>query len=535
MFWPWRIGDALRVIAASGGGALTWDISRHPREAATERALARLISDLRAKGYSDPSNPANLERLVLAKSLQSQATLLRIDVRLSLKQADPVAQDLVALALFGTRAGPSLSDGAEDLRGLIAPLGAPRLLPYAQELTDLVATPQVSSDERQFVIGRTAHGTQISLGQEDRMRHLWLLGGTGTGKSTTMRSLIAQDIAAGEGVILIDPHGDISNEVAEAVPAERRHQLMLADAADPSSWFALDLLRSVRDEASRERAADTLTRLFSTVLYSCDEAFGPMFDQYFRSALFLLALGGGPEAPLADIVRLFSDQPYRERLIAACKDEAIVRFWRDVAQGTSGDYALANITPYVTSKLTRLVDSPLARRLFGGGKGSIDFAQAMDEGGILILRCPKGPLGETTAQLAAAACLMEIGSAAMARAQARSRRPVRLYVDEMQSCPGEMLAVMLAEGRKFGLSLCLANQSLSQVGGVAPRSLGGALLANVGNILLFRLGVADATALSPWLDRPDTWNELCRQPDFSFHARMLRGGRPISIGGIKVS
>ena len=171
--------------------------------------------------------------------------------------------------------------------------------------------------------------------------------------------------------------------------------------------------------------------------------------------------------------------------------------------------------------------------MFPAAKRCLDFSSIMDDGKILVLRCPKGALGEGLAELAMSACLMKIRSAAMAREVTRNRRPVRIYIDEFQNCKGNSLQTLLAEGRKFGISLVLANQSLGQIGGTSNRSIGAATLANVGNLVSFRLGAVDAAMLSPWLDMPDRWRDLCWLPDFTMNARLLEKGRPSSFYALR--
>ena len=164
----------------------------------------------------------------------------------------------------------------------------------------------------------------------------------------------------------------------------------------------------------------------------------------------------------------------------------------------------------------------------------LDFADIMDSSRILILRCPKGGLGDGLAELAMSAALLQIWATAMAREATGFRQPVRIYIDEFQGCRGRVLQSLLAEGRKFGISLVLANQSLGQLGNASAHSVGSAVLANVGNIIAFRTGAADAAVLAPWLDRPGRWRELCQMPDFTMHARLLDNGRPFNVAGIRV-
>lgn len=184
------------------------------------------------------------------------------------------------------------------------------------------------------------------------------------------------------------------------------------------------------------------------------------------------------------------------------------------------------MTAYVTSKLTRLTGGDIARRVFSGEAPELDLNSVLDAGKVLIVPCTKGELGEGLSRLVTAALLMRLRQTVMARAGSGQQRPVRVYIDEFQGAKGSELGLLLAEGRKYGLSLTLANQSIGQLGGVEPGSLGSAVLANAGNLALFRLGGPDAMVLAPWLAGDVSWRDLCRQPDFRFTARVLQHGRP---------
>jgi hypothetical protein len=359
-----------------------------------------------------------------------------------------------------------------------------------------------------------------------------VIGATGTGKSTLLKSLILQDIHAGEGVIVFDPHGDLAEDVSAAIPSHRVDDIVYADAAELNGQFAVDLLPSSADSSSFEIAADMLVSIFKGSMYSANpEGFGPMFESYFRNALALLMEADPAERNLENFPRVFDEPAFRRELLQACTISSVCGFWRSAARA-GGEAALENITPYITSKLNRFITSEHARSMFPISEKCLSFEDMMDDGKILILRCPKGMLGEGLTELAMSASLMKIRAAAMARASHRDRRPVRVYIDEFQNCRGDSLQSILAEGRKFGISLVLANQSLGQIGGTTNQSVGAATLANVGNLVTFRLGAADAIKLAPWLDVPERWRELCQLPDFRMNARLLERGRPSNFYGL---
>ena len=537
--WPWDLKRALASIAASGGGSLILTARHLSRTARLVRRISEQQEELVAAGYALPDDRQVINGQVNCRAMIDDPALLGFDIAIAAETLAGPLPNLVAIALFGTLNGTTaVSDEAEeDLRLLTGSRHAPGcLLPSVEDAASLLGARVLRNDatDQPWIIGTTGGGIPVSLGETDRARHLYVIGATGTGKSTLLRSLILQDAKAGEGIILLDPHGDLAEDVAAVIPKERAADLVYADAADPEGLFAVSLLPDTADSAAFEIAADMLVSIFKEDLYSeVKEAFGPMFESYFRSALGLLLAADPSERYLANFPRVFEDREFRNRLLENCTNHDLVSFWKKTALRISGEAELTNITPYITGKLTRFIATRNARSMFPAAKRCLDFSAVIDEGKILILRCPKGALGEGLTELAMSTCLMKVRSAAMARAGSRSRRPVRVYIDEFQACKGNSLQTLLAEGRKFGVSLVLANQSLGQIGGTSNRSVGSATLANVGNLMSFRLGAADAAMLSPWLDMPERWRELCWLPDFTMNARLLDKGRPTSFHALR--
>ena len=536
--WPWDIKRALATLAASGGGSLKLTAKNLERDAQIIRAVTTLREELIATAYGMPD-----ERILVAgqghyRSMLDDPAMLGFEISIANNKLSSPLRNLVAMAMFGSLAGDSneqVSD--EDFRLIAGSRQIPdRLILCSEEIASLagVGARRNFDNDQAWTIGSTTSGVAVSLSDADRARHVYVIGATGTGKSTLLKSLILQDAKAGEGIILLDPHGDLAEEIAEALPSERAEDLIYADAADLEGSFAVGLLPESSDSISFEIAADMLVNIFKNDLYSeVKEAFGPLFESYFRSALALLVAAEPLERHLANFPRIFEDREFRSRLLDSCGAPDVVSFWRKTALRTSGEIDLTNITPYITGKLTKFITTKNARAMFPDAKRCLNFSDVMENGKILILRCPKGALGEGLVELAMSACLMKIRAAAMAREATRVRRPVRLYIDEFQNCKGTSLQSLLAEGRKFGVSLVLANQSLGQIGGTTNRSVGAATLANVGNVVTFRLGATDALQLAPWLDAPERWRELCRLADFTMNARLLENGRPISLSSLR--
>lgn len=375
-------------------------------------------------------------------------------------------------------------------------------------------------------IGATLAGTPVLLNEASRSRHLFICGATGVGKSSLLSRLALADIAAGKSVVLVDPHGDLVSEIEAAAPG----QVLVANAADFEAGFTLNLLETSgpHPELQRSFIANQLIRVLKRTLYAgVPEAFGPMFEAYFRNALMLLMAAGGPDITLAGFERVFSDPAYRRELLDACEDEAIVRFWRGIALKAGGEAALENIAPYITSKLTQFTGNPLMHRIVSAPRSSLDFAGEMARGEARLIALGKGALGETDAELLGGLIVTRLFSAALARARIRpeERRPVRVYLDEFQSYGAETIGAMLAECRKYGLEITLATQSLASLRqDAAGVRIAEAVLGNVANIIAFRSGPGDARLLADWMGDVDP-AALMRLDDHEACARLFDGGR----------
>lgn len=536
--WSWDIVNALTILTQNGGGGLEVRIVHCERTPQLTRQIEGTISAFQGQTYGDPTNDAWPLIVAAQRAILQNDAAFSVEVSVVGTIVSATTLDLVALALFGTRHDTSVTSCDATHRCLTGASQAPirlfLLQGEVQSLQDRAATSAGFGTEGS-IIGNIAGTVPVYLGDRDRARHLYVIGSTGTGKSTLLRSLIAKDIARGLGVIVIDPHGDLSGEILSDIPRSRKSDLIFADAADENGCFALNLLPHSTSQTDLEIAIDALTELFQEALYVKVDAFGPIFDQYFRNGLALLMSGNAEQRQLSNLVAVFTDAEWRKQLLEGCTDLAVKLFWQDVVTKMIGDQKLSNLVPYITSKLTRLVGTSLARRMFPRSEDALDICEIMNTGKILILRCPKGDLGEGLSSLGVDVAVMKVRQAAMARASNADRRPVSLYIDEFQGCSGGALQQLMAEGRKFGVNVTLANQSLGQIGGTTNGSMGSAILANVGNLITFRVGAADALAVSPWLGQDDQWQRLCRLPDFTMSARVLRNGKPVNIPHLQLA
>jgi hypothetical protein len=527
--------EALVILQVLGRCELRLKVRAWPVDARLAQELGQLKQKLAAADLALGGATATTDLARMVGDLQGHGGF-EVTVSAAFEtEPDRATLDLVSFALFGR---PTDADGAPteafDLRGVWpATWPAPPLLPTTEKLRWLNAgrgRPRlVSPGPGGLCLGEDLGGGPVALSARDRARHLYLIGATGTGKSTMILNFLAQDFAGGEGVILLDPHGDLAEDAVQLARASRR-DVIFADAADIDGAFRMNILAGQGGDPAMERnyVVNALIRALSHIIYAgVPEAFGPMFEMYFRNALFLIMEAG---ASLLDVERVFHDKDYRTSLLVRCADAKVVEFWTRTAPAvTHDDHNLDNIAPYITCKLTQFTGNPLMRRVLASSEGTIDFARVMDTGQVLVLKAAKGVIGQKDAELLCALVAVRIAQAGMARARRgrAERRPARIYIDEFQTCAGDGLVDLLAESRKYGLSLVLANQSLEQVDGGAYRpDTGGAALANAANLVAFRVGAPDAARLAPWFAPDVDWVDLCRQRDFHATARLLQDGAP---------
>lgn len=424
-----------------------------------------------------------------------------------------------------------------DLRGLIHDDHAllPALFPDTKQLGDLdlprsYPLPPSRLQRKGIRLG-DSNGQAIRLAESDRLRHNYIVGATGSGKSTLLLNLITQDIKAGRGVCLIDPHGDLYDEVIARIPRERSAEVVLFNPSNFEWVTGLNFLECTTrfPEVEQSLISNEMIRIFDR-LYDLRQTGGPMFEQYMRNALMLIMSSPASGGTLMDVPLLFENSDYRRKLLETCTHPLIVSFWEKQAELASGDASLKSLAPYITSKLNQFTHNPLMRRIIGQQKSTIHFREIMDREGILLINLSKGLLSEMDAQLLGMLVMGKLFHAALGRIElpVNERKTFHIYVDEFQNFTTAGVGHMLGEARKFGLCLTLANQHLAQLRGVLRSDdLRDAVLGNVGNILLFRLGMLDAEEFEkftlPWLSKQD----LQYLPDFHVVARLLSEHEPI--------
>lgn len=350
----------------------------------------------------------------------------------------------------------------------------------------------------------------------DRLSHVYIIGKTGTGKSSLLEHMIRQDVLAGRGAALIDPHGDLAASVA-TWSARHRPDLIYVDAADEALSLGYNPLLRVRPEL-RSLVASGAIDLFK-LLWS--DAWGVRMEHILRNAL--LALLEQSHATLADIVPLLIDKGFRAKVVARVENEQVREFWLKEYPKYSFRYQADGIAP-IQNKVGAFLSDRRLKRFLTPTDGGIRLRSVMDGGQLLLVNLAQGKIGADSAHLLGGLLVTALGSAAFSRAfdGPASRKPFFVYVDEFQTFTTLAFASMLAELRKYGVSMTLAHQYLSQLDPLVRD----AVLGNAGTLIAFRLGSTDATAVARELAPRVRSEDLLMLPNFHMWVKLLIDGEP---------
>ncbi|MCX6786476.1 MAG: DUF87 domain-containing protein [Candidatus Kaiserbacteria bacterium] len=337
--------------------------------------------------------------------------------------------------------------------------------------------------------------TLVYLDPEDRLRHLYIIGQTGTGKTGLMKSMIMQDIKNGEGCCFIDPHGSDILDILAAVPPERYKDVIYFDPADLSRPFGLNFLEYDFSRPEQKTfIVNELLAIFHRLYGDVPESMGPAFEQYFRNATLLVMEDPSSGSTMLDIARVLANSDFRREKLEKCMNPIVSQFWNEIATKAGGDAALENIVPYITNKFDDFTANDFIRPIVGQQESSFKFREVMDTKKILLINLSKGRLGERNANLLGLIVVGKLFMAALSRADTRqlagttSYPPFYLYIDEFQNVTTDSIPGILSEARKYKLALSMAHQFLAQI----QDKTRDAVFGNVGNMAIFRVGEEDA-------------------------------------------
>ena len=349
----------------------------------------------------------------------------------------------------------------------------------------------------------TSGGTYIGMGQyrgvrrpvnihlADRRRHTYIIGKTGTGKSELLLEMANQDIAAGHGVCVIDPHGDLIEKIIKFIPPSRAEDVIYFDPSDTQRPMGLNLL-----EADTEDEKHFMTTAIINLMYKLYDPqrtgiVGPRFEHSIRNAMLTVMSEKG--STFIEIMRILTDPKYVQEMLPKVKDPIIRRFWTDQIAQTS-DFHKSETLDYIVSKFGRFVTNKTIRNIIGQSVSAFNFRTVMDEKKILLVNLSKGKLGEENSNFLGLVLIPKILVAAMSRQDIPEdkREDFFLYVDEFQNFATPDFATILSEARKYRLSLTVANQFIGQM----DEEVKNAIFGNVGTLMCFRVGVTDASYMA---------------------------------------
>jgi len=352
----------------------------------------------------------------------------------------------------------------------------------------------------------------IHIMRADRRRHMYIIGKSGGGKSFFISNMAIQDILNGDGVCVLDPHGDLIESILSRIPPERAEDVILFRPADIDRPMALNLIEyDPRYPEQKTFVINEMIKIFDK-LYDLKATGGPIFEQYMRNALLLIMAHPESGSTLMEVPKVLADPSFRKMKLDNCPDATVVDFWRKEAEKAGGDAALANVVPYVTSKLTQFISNDTMRPIIGQQKSSFNVRDVMDKQKILLIDLSKGEIGEMNAFLLGMIMISKILMAALSRTDLDEsrRKDFYLYIDEFQNFTTDSICSILSEARKYALNLIIAHQYIGQMVHKGDTSIKDAVFGNVGTMAMFRIGSEDAEFLekemSPIFNKFDLLN-----------------------------
>jgi energy-coupling factor transporter ATP-binding protein EcfA2 len=367
-------------------------------------------------------------------------------------------------------------------------------------------------------LARTNHRNEnapFGIKQADRLSHVYVIGKTGVGKSTLLESLARQDLAAGRGFALIDPHGDLVEALARDAAVRGYERVSYLNAPDGAQPFGYNPLRRVRDD----KIPLAVSGFIETLRKLWPDAWGVRMEHVLRNSLY--ALLEQNNATLPDILRLYANENFRKGISRTIRNQTVRHFWLHEFENYHFRQKADAVAP-IQNKLGALLSDPVLHRILVAPEIDLKFRSMMDKGETLLLNVSKGRLGADSSLMLGALVLSTLSLAALSRADSDQRRPYFIYVDEFQSFTTLMLANMLPELRKYGVGMTLANQHLHQL----EPDIRSAVLGNAGTLVSFRVGAEDAPYLAREFQPKFEVQDLLNLPNRNTYLKLMIDGTP---------
>jgi len=367
---------------------------------------------------------------------------------------------------------------------------------------------------------------KFGIKDDDRRRHMYLIGKTGMGKSTILENMIVEDIREGKGVAVVDPHGDLAEKVIQYIPSHRINDVIYFNPADTNFPIAFNVVEQVEPHL-RHLVASGLIGVFQKLWA---DSWGPRLEYILRNSI--LAILDYPNSTLLGVTRMLSDKSFRKKVVEKIQDPVVKAFWVKEFSSYADKFAAEAVSP-IQNKVGQFLSSSLIRNIVGQVKSSIDLRQIMDEGKVLIMNLSKGRIGEDNSELLGSMMITKIQLAAMSRVDVKEseRRDFYLYVDEFQNFATDSFANILSEARKYRLNLIMGHQYIEQLGEVVKA----AVFGNVGTLVVFRVGATDAEELVKEFQPVFTEEDLVNLPKYNVVLKLMIDGvasDPFSARGL---
>lgn len=377
----------------------------------------------------------------------------------------------------------------------------------------------ISKDNQLVVLGETNFRNQrwrFGIKQDDRRRHMYVVGSTGMGKTEFLKNMAIQDIEAGRGIAFIDPHGDSADDLLDHIPAERIKDVIYLDPGDLAHPIAFNVMEKVSFEF-RHLITSGLLGVFKKIFGV--EVWSGRMEYILNNTI--LALLEYPDATLLGINKMLSNKEYRKKVVDNVKDPIVRSFWVDEFAKYTERFA-AEATPAIQNKIGQFISNNLIRNIIGQTHSTIDVRKIMDEGKIFIVNISRGKIGEDASRLLGALLVTKIQLAAMSRVDIpeKDRRDFYLYVDEFQHFATESFANILSEARKYHLSIIMAHQYIKQM----EEPVMDAVFGNVGTIISFRVGAEDGEFLEKWFQPDFLMNDIVNLGKFNIYLKLMIDG-----------
>ena len=365
----------------------------------------------------------------------------------------------------------------------------------------------------------------IKMSSEDRLRHFYVIGQTGTGKTHLLKSMIIQDIKNGDGVCYIDPHGSDVQDILKHIPPERINDVIYFDPAHTERPMGLNMLEyDARFPEQKSFVINEMMSIFNK-LFDMKVGGGAMFEQYFRNSAGLVMDHPESGNTLLEIGRVLGNKEFRDMKLRYCKNPIIKQFWAN-AEKTTGEQGLENFIPYITSKFDVFISNEIMRPVVAQQHSSFNFREIMDNKKILLVNLSKGRLGEINANLIGLVLVGKILMSALSRVDSLGKNlpPFYLYIDEFQNITTDSISQILSEARKYGLGLHIAHQFISQL----DEGIKNAVFGNVGSMATFRVSSDDAQYLEKRFAPTFNAGDISKIENYNAYIQMLAHGKPLT-------